>query len=115
MNQSQIKNVNQCLIVLRHFIEVSSKILPTFADLELKQKLTKHEELQRRKIIEVYNANNFDEQISVFLMNSNILSFIKKLYLSILSKDKESIYKMLDSFSEEYMKLKKSWECQMAN
>lgn len=115
MNQYQIKNVNQCIIVLRHFIEVSSKILPTYANLEFKKHLNATEKLQRQKIIEIYNANNFDEQISVFLMNSNILFFIKKLFLSILNKDKKSTAEMLGLFTKEYGQLKKSWECQMAN
>jgi hypothetical protein len=115
MNQHQIKNVNQCIIVLRHFIEVSSKILPTFADLEFKKHLNEEEELQRLKIIEVYNANSFDEQISVFLMNSTILSCIKKLYLSILQGDKRGAILMLKRFNDEYGQLKKSWEVQMVN
>jgi hypothetical protein len=63
---SAIQQINEATIVLRHFIELSAKLLPFFNELSKKNSLLPQEQSDRDKIIEVYRNYGFDTSIRYF-------------------------------------------------
>ena len=83
MKSESIAQVNDATVVLRHFIELSAKLLPFFNELSKKEMLMPQEEMNRSKIIEVFSSYKFDTSTSNILMNSTILETITELYKHI--------------------------------
>ena len=80
---SAIQQINEATIVLRHFIELSAKLLPFFNELSKKSILLPQELSDRNKIIEVYQNYGFDTSTSEILMESDILEIIQQTFRSI--------------------------------
>lgn len=83
MSSRAIQQVNDATIVLRHFIELSAKLLPFFNELSKKDKLLPRELEDRKKIIDVFHGYKFDTSTSLILMNSSILESIQKAFEEI--------------------------------
>lgn len=107
MKSKNIEQVNHALVVLRHFIDLSSKLLPFLDEINNKHTPSAIDIQDREKIIEVYNSYEFDEVTSKMLMDSNILALIKSSYERLMLKKPAS--QILQSFDIEFNRLRKNW------
>lgn len=109
---SAIQQINEATIVLRHFIELSAKLLPFFNELSKKSTLLPHELSDRNKIIEVYRSYGFDTSTSEILMESDILEIIQQTFRSIEKrrpgKDSDSD-KLMAIFQNKHHQLVQNW------
>lgn len=80
MRSGAIQQVNDATVVLRHFIELSAKLLPFFNELSKKEKLLPREAQDRQRILEVFHGYKFDTSTSLILMNSTILDTIQNTF-----------------------------------
>ena len=113
MNVKQIHNVNEALLVLRHFIDLSAKLLPFLDELERKKSPTQQELNSKTKIIQVYKNYSFDTNTSKTLLNSDILELIKETFDSIshssISERRRKRNASLRMFLMEHRRLQKNW------
>lgn len=123
MRAKHISDVNEAILVLRHFVELSAKLLPFLDELERKKIPSSYDLESREKIIAVYENYEFDTSTSKVLMNSDVLDLIKKSFETISqrshtarsrrsSRDKTSY---LRRFMEEHERLQQSWGMIQAN
>lgn len=109
---SAIQQINEATIVLRHFIELSAKLLPFFNELSKKNILLPQEQNDRDKIIEVYRNYGFDTSTSEILMESDILEVIQQTFKSIEKRasGKESDSdKLMTIFQNKHQQLVLNW------
>ncbi|MGV3612138.1 MAG: hypothetical protein ACO1N0_14360 [Fluviicola sp.] len=110
---SAIQQINEATIVLRHFIELSAKLLPFFNELSKKSILLPQELSDRNKIIEVYRNYGFDTSTSEILMESDILEVIQQTFRSIEQripgKDSDSD-KLMTVFQNKHHQLVQNWQ-----
>lgn len=112
MKSESIAQVNDATVVLRHFIELSAKLLPFFNELSKKEVLLPQEKINRTKIIEVFSSYKFDTSTSGILMNSTILETITELYKHIEKRipGEESFADFLmEEFLNEHSTLVTNW------
>lgn len=112
MRSSAIQQVNDATIVLRHFIELSAKLLPFFNELSMKERLLPKEAMDRGKIIDVFSAYKFDTSTSLILMDSPILQTIKDAFLEIERRvpgEPSKADTLLDRFFSEHENLVQNW------
>lgn len=114
MKVQNIEKVNEAIFTLRHFIELSSKLLPYLYELSIIHEPTQEEELNKNKIVDVYLNYSFDTITSRVIMHSDILDAIQLTFRSI-QKKKEHAKTMLDEFLCEYQRLIKNWNLIDAN
>ncbi len=118
MNASDISNINTANFILRHFVDLSARLLPLLNDLTQKRNPTEEEKNSIRKIVSVYSHYRFDPNTSVQLINSNILELIQKTFENIVdAQRKKSIERKLylDHFLYERERLIDVWETVEAN
>lgn len=119
MKSKHIQNVNEAILVLRHFIELSAKLLPFLEELEKKKRPTADDLMSKQKIIEVYRSYDFDTSTSKILMNSDVLDLIKSSFETISSCEsrcsRRSRSNSLRQFLSEHRRLKQNWEVIMSN
>ncbi|WP_430402647.1 hypothetical protein [Fluviicola sp.] len=110
---SAIQQINEATIVLRHFIELSAKLLPFFDELSKKDILLPQEKNDRDKIIEVYRNYGFDTSTSEILMESDILETIQQTFKSIekraYGKESDSD-KLMKIFQNKHRQLVLNWK-----
>ena len=113
MNVKQINNVNEALLVLRHFINLSAKLLPFLDELERKQNPSLTEMKNKHKIMEVYENYCFDTSTSKTLLDSDILDLIKETFDSIaeksIGKRKSRRNRSMRIFLMEHRRLQQNW------
>lgn len=110
---SAIQQINEATIVLRHFIELSAKLLPFFNELSKKSILLPQELSDRNKIIEVYQNYGFDTSTSEILMESDILKIIQQTFQSIEKRrpGKEcDSDKLMSLFQSKHHQLVQNWK-----
>jgi len=118
MRAKHISDVNEAILVLRHFVELSAKLLPFLDELERKKAPTMNDLRSREKIIEVYRNYEFDTQTSQVLMNSNVLELIKTSFENISDRKKRSrknYSRPLIQFLREHDRLQENWGLVQAN
>ena len=118
MNSSDINNINTANFILRHFVDLSARLLPLLHELTEKRNPTEEEKNSIRKIISVYRNYKFDANTSVQLINSNILELIQKTFEKIAEAQRQkNIEKklLLDHFLYERDRLHDVWEAVEAN
>jgi hypothetical protein len=110
MTVKNIQEVNEAIIILRHFIDLSARLLPILYKLDKIASPTEAEIRDKNKILKVFQSYNFETQTSEVLVESNVIELIKQCYLEIqnnersLAKDDSFI-----AFLEEYNRLKNNW------
>ena len=112
MKSDAIVQVNDATVVLRHFIELSAKLLPFFNELSKKELLQPHEAENREKIITVFRSYKFDTSTSSILMNSPILEHIKETFYEIEQRvpgEASFADVLLDDFLKEHDLLVSDW------
>lgn len=114
-----ITNVNEALLVLKHFIDLSSRLLPFLDELQRIEKPTDKENCDKQRIISVYNSYHIDAETSEILIGSNILELIKDSFNSIANfkagKSDKKAQKKLVSFILEHKRLRDKWSFIGAN
>jgi hypothetical protein len=113
MKVKQINNVNEALLILRHFIDLSAKLLPFLDELDRKRNPTYAEIKNKNKIMNVYENYSFDTSTSKMLLNSDILDLIKETFDSIsersISQQSKKRNKSLRMFLMEHRRLQENW------
>ncbi|NVK64289.1 MAG: hypothetical protein HWE22_06860 [Flavobacteriales bacterium] len=116
---NDIQNVNQALLVLKHFINLSSRLLPLLADLQQIEQPTEKEEIDKQRIIDVYKNYRFSTETSEILIGSNILQLIKESFQSLSNvqsgSDKKEYDQALKRFITEQRRLRNKWRATLAN
>ncbi|XOV68262.1 MAG: hypothetical protein ACFHU9_03610 [Fluviicola sp.] len=118
MRAKHISDVNEAILVLRHFVELSAKLLPFLDELERKKAPTMHDLKSREKIIAVYRNYEFDTQTSKVLMNSDVLELIKKSFENISerkNRSRKNNCRPLIQFLREHDRLQRNWGLVQAN
>lgn len=107
MKANNIGRINQAVTVLRHFIDLSARLLPFLDEINHKSKPTPVELSDRETIIDIYEQYDFDSDTSTMLIDSPILGLIKKTFDKlVLEKNAE---KEMKAFQKEFKRLQKKW------
>lgn len=104
-----IQKVNDAILTLRHFIDLSSRLLPFLYELKTKEQPSETELKDSERIRLVYENYSFDTATSVVLMNSPILEIIKSTFQSIIDNGANAPLKVLDDFNQEHHRLMEEW------
>ena len=113
IHSNAVRQVNDATIVLRHFVELSAKLLPFLNELSKKELLLPKESEDRNRIIEVYTNYKFETSTSRILMDSPVLDLIQTVFEAIVDRvpNEESIAdELLDQFFEEHEILVLDWQ-----
>lgn len=110
LSSEKIREINDALMIMRHFVDLSAKLLPFLAEIQAKNNLTEKEQADKNKIIQVFNTYNFEATTSDLLMHSPILELIKNAYRELLICDNSQTEIVLQAFSEEYDRIKRNWQ-----
>lgn len=102
MRSGAIQQVNEATVVLRHFIELSARLLPFFNELSKKDKLLPREAQDRQHIIDVFHGYKFDTSTSLILMNSSILDTIHDTF-QLIEKRIPGEYSKADDAIEKFI------------
>ena len=115
----EIHHVNEALLVLRHFIDLSSRLLPLLDDLQRIDNPTEKEKFDKQRIISVYNNYHFDTKTSEILIGSNILELIKDAFHALsgnsTAEHPKVSQKKLVRFILEHKRLTDKWKYVGAN
>jgi hypothetical protein len=112
MRSGAIQQVNDATVVLRHFIELSAKLLPFFNELSKKENLLPKESKDRQHIIDVFHGYKFDTSTSLILMNSSILDTIQHTFELIEERvpgERSKADEAMERFLREHDLLVKDW------
>ncbi len=102
--------MNEAVFILRHFIDLSARLLPLLYKIDQKITPTHKEIRDKEKILTVFRTYNFETKTSQVLLESNILDLIRECYSNITTED-IFINKQvsLTDFLTEYNRLKNNW------
>jgi hypothetical protein len=112
-----IQQINDGLIVMKHFFELNHKLLPIYFELNIKKSKTFNDKSDIAKINMVFDNYNFDVTASRILLGSDILDYIQHAYF-VIQSDQTVLHEKqeaLNLFLNEYWKLKKIWKRIEAN
>lgn len=110
MKVQNIQHMNEAVFILRHFIDLSARLLPLLYKLDQKSNPLDEEVRDKEKIMAVFNTYNFSTNTSKFLLESNILELIKTCYKKVTEENtKELKQDALTAFLNEYNRLKTHW------
>jgi hypothetical protein len=112
MDSQNIERLNEAVMTLRHFVELSGKLLPFLSEISDKIRPNNEEQLHRIKIIKVFQSYNFDPQASQILMSSPILELINRSYEALAApKNQHGVEAQyyLNKFQTEYRRLQHAW------
>ena len=108
MKSRNIEHINHAVVVLRHFIELSSKLLPFLDELNNKRFLTDTDIRDREKIIDAFRSYHFDPDTSQALMGSPVLDLIRTNFERLIVKKNNG--KHMNEFQAEMHRLRKNWQ-----
>lgn len=118
MRFRQIENINEALLVLRHFIDLSAQLLPMLYVLKQKRNPTQEEYTNIQKIQDVYEQYSFDTETSKLLIDSDVLELIRSSFDNLRNKNSRTRHaarRNLQEFLNEYQRLRDNWELTVAN
>ena len=115
LNSDKIREINDAVLIVKHFVELSSKLLPFLVELYNQEDLSEKEEQDKQKILEVFNSYNFDPSTSVILLNSPILDLIKNTCELIQKNESSSLKLELEKLRIEHNRLKNNWKTAVLN
>lgn len=110
LKADQIRQINEANLIIRHFVELSSRLLPFLAELQRKKELSPKEQEDKNKIITVFNSYQFETESSDILINSPVLQIIKDTYRHIISSEPSAMKSVLENFQKEFERLEQNWE-----
>lgn len=110
---SQIRQLNEALIIMRHFVELSAHLLPYLERITRKKRLSKKEQMDKAFMLQVYENYEVDPAASKVLLNSDVIQHIIASYKSLKERndanDLEATYN-LNKFYQEYHRLSNTWQ-----
>ena len=111
-----IDQINDSVTVLKHFIELNSKLLPALFDLKEIKNPDQTQSLKISRIQQVFDSYGFKPESSEILINSPILKLIYSAYMSMINpmKCNNSLEALLD-FRKEYNRLRCEWKLVQQN
>lgn len=113
MRVKEIGQINEALLVLKHFIDLSARLLPFLHDLQRNPNPDNIQRLNKVKIMDVYENYEFDTETSKILLNSNILDLIKDAYNAMRqssnSRELRRSARELNKFLMEHKRLQNDW------
>ena len=110
MRVKNIQQVNEAVFILRHFIDLSAKLLPILYKLDQRTSPLDEEIRDKEKIMTVFKNYHFDTNTSKLFLESNILELIKSCYDNHLyDETKINKQQCLAEFLNEYSRLKGNW------
>lgn len=112
-----IQQINDGLIVMKHFFDLNHKLLPIYFELNIKKNKTVYDKKDIAKINTVFDNYNFDVTASKILLDSDILDYIQHAYF-VIQSDQTRLHEKQDAlniFLSEYQKLKTIWKRIEAN
>lgn len=116
MKVREIGQINEAILVLRHFIDLSARLLPFLDELQRKRNLSPTESINKVRIIDVYENYSFDTKTSKVLLNSDVLDLIKDSFTALQNsgrREKSSkSRRALRKFLHEHKRLQDDW-CQI--
>jgi hypothetical protein len=119
MTVKQINHVNEALLIMKHFIDLSARLLPFLDELQRKRIPTQKDIDNRNRIIDVYDNYSFDTSTSESLLNSNVLELIQDSFENIASssskREHSRAQRKLVRFMLEYKRLNDNWGYATAN
>jgi hypothetical protein len=105
----------QAVFILQKFVRLSRFLLPAYVDLVLKKTLTQKDESRLARINKVYGSFRASSEMSVLLINSNILELIKSLHSQSMMESDIKSSKTYQAFISESDGLIKTWNQQLMN
>jgi hypothetical protein len=115
LNSEKIREINDAVLIIKHFVELSSKLLPFLVDLYEQEDLNDKEEQNKQRILDVFNSYNFDSSSSDILLDSPILDLIKRTSELIQERDSHAVKLELERMLIEYNRLKNNWKTAVLN
>lgn len=119
MKSEEIAAMNEANMILRHFVNLSAKLLPFLDELTRKSNPSNEEIISKHKIESVFNNYNFDTKTSEMLIGSNVLELIKSCFDALSTQSNlERSRKMnptLVKFLSEYQRLSANWHQNASN
>ena len=113
MKAEEISKINEANLVLRHFVNLSARLLPFLDELQRKRNPSKEDIRDKERIIDVYENYSFDTDASKMLLNSNVLDLIKDSFLMISRSSNflrpHSKNPTLNRFLQEHQRLTNKW------
>lgn len=114
MNVREIGQINEAILVLRHFIDLSANLLPFLDELQRKRNPSIQERINKNRIMDVYESYKFDTNTSEVLINSNVLELIRDSYAAIKETDYHhrshgKSRRILRQFLIEHARLREEW------
>ena len=118
MEAKNIRSLNSAVYVMRHFVELSAKLLPIYEKITRNEPHSLHYEEDKKRIDVIYETYNVNPKTSEFLLGSDIVALIKNAYCELKnrSQNNEKIaQEQLEAFQEEYERLKQDWHATLMN
>ncbi len=112
MKPNSIKSLNTAVYVMRHFVELSAKLLPYYEKITRNEPHSLERLEEKKRIDEVYQSYNVNPKTSHFLLGSNIIGLIGKVYDALRERDiktEAQAQRYLNEFTKEYDRLKENW------
>lgn len=118
MKSKNIKSLNSAVYVMRHFVELSAKLLPYYERITRTEPHSIEKLEEKEKIDAVYEAYHVNPKTSEFLLGSNIIGLITKVYENLKNRSSENEKKAqqyLIEFKDEYRRLQQNWYTTLMN
>lgn len=118
MKSKNIKSLNSAVYVMRHFVELSAKLLPYYERITRNEPHSIEKLEEKEKIDAVYESYNVNPKTSEFLLGSNIIGLISKVYDTLKNRSSEnesSARRYLNEFQNEYKRLQQNWYTTLMN
>lgn len=112
MKSHRIGEMNEAVFVLKHFVNLSARLLPFLDELSRKENPSLSDLNDRDKIIAVYRSYSFDAQASKVLINSTVLEKIQRAFYAIIQPSDKNLQadRYLSDFLEEHERLRETWK-----
>src|SRR5690554_7555437 len=78
MEAKNIRSLNSAVYVMRHFVELSAKLLPIYERITRNEPHSVHSEEDKKRIEVIYQTYDINPKTGEFLLGSNIVALIKK-------------------------------------
>lgn len=118
MRTSNIQSINNAVNVMKHFVELSAKLLPYYEKVTRNSEGDLQAQDEERKIAAVYESYRIDPKSSEVLLDSNILEIILEGFRSIKKRSEvgeNRVKQLLRDFHDEYDKLQARWNYALMN
>ncbi|HLV41838.1 MAG TPA: hypothetical protein VKY37_06140 [Brumimicrobium sp.] len=118
MEAKNIRSLNTAVYVMRHFVELSAKLLPMYERITRNEPHSIYSESDKKRIDVIYETYNINPKTSEFLLGSDIIDLIKKTYSELKNRshnNEKTAQEQLEAFQEEYERLKQDWYVTLMN